>query len=78
MEKTNAHVKVAAVKQSGNEEFGMKEKTLWFVSIETPQGKLQMNIGEKSHKTLQEILTPREKETTINVLPDSSKTSKTK
>lgn len=71
MEKTNAHVQVATVTQTASEVLGTKEKTLWFVIVETPVGKMQMNIGEKSYKELQRITAPREEKTVLNVLPNT-------
>lgn len=51
----NAEVKTAKVTQSGNEELGMKEKNLYFLVIETPKGRLQINVGEKTHDTVKEL-----------------------
>lgn len=69
MEKTNAHVKTAMVTQSGSEELGMKEKNLYFLVIETPSGKLQINVGQKTHDEVKRLTVPRETTTTLNVLP---------
>lgn len=51
----NANVKTAKVTQSGNEELGMKEKNLYFLVIETTKGRLQINVGEKTHDTVKEL-----------------------
>lgn len=67
MEKTNAHVKTASVTQSGSEELGMKEKTLYFLVIETPVGKLQINVGQKTHDEVKRLTAPRDEKTVINV-----------
>lgn len=45
----NARVKTAKVTQSANEELGMEEKNLYYLLIETEKGKLQINVGEKTH-----------------------------
>lgn len=70
MEKTNANVKTAMVTQTGNEELGLKEKNLYYLVIETPKGKLQINVGEKTHNTVKELIVPRETSTVVNVLPN--------
>lgn len=69
MEKTNAHVQVTYVEQTANEVLGTQAKKLWFLVLETPQGKYQMNVGEKSYETISKLLVPRETSTVVNVLP---------
>lgn len=65
MEKTNAHVQVTTVTQTASEVLGTKEKTLWFMVLETPNGKMQMNIGEKSYNEIKRLTVPRETKTVI-------------
>lgn len=52
---TNALVKVAKVTQTGNEELGMQEKTLYYLVITTDKGKAQLNVGEKTYTQVNEI-----------------------
>lgn len=51
----NAQVKVAKVVQTGNEEFGLKEKTLYYLAIITDKGKMQINVGEKTYLDVQKL-----------------------
>lgn len=69
MEKTNAHVQTTSVKQTANEVLGTPEKELYFMVIETPIGKMQINVGKKTHDEIKKLTIPRETNTTINVLP---------
>lgn len=69
MEKTNAHVQTTFVEQTANEVLGTKAKKLYFLLIETPVGKVQINVGEKTHDEVQRLTKPRETSTVVNVLP---------
>lgn len=51
----NAHVKTAKVTQSGNEELEMKEKNLYYLIIEGNNGKMTINVGEKTYNGVKEI-----------------------
>lgn len=52
----NATVKVTTVTQAGNEVLGTKDKTLWYVIIETDKGKMNIGIGETNYNKLQDLL----------------------
>lgn len=52
----NALVKVAKVKQSGDEEFGIEPKELSYMLIITDKGTVRMNIGNARADELKEIL----------------------
>lgn len=51
----NSKVITAKVTQSGNEELGMKEKNLYYLVIETDKGKLQINVGQKTHDEVKKL-----------------------
>lgn len=51
----NAQVKTAKVTQSGNEELGLKEKNLYYLVIITDKGKMQINVGEKTHDDVKKL-----------------------
>ena len=70
--KPNAHVLTTSVTQTANEVLGTKEKKLYFLVIETVNGKYQLNVGEKTHDEIQKLTAPRETQTVINVLPPQS------
>ena len=56
----NAKVTTTSVTQSANEILGTKEKTLYYLIIETPKGKYNLNVGEKTHdevKRLTDVVT---------------------
>ena len=53
---TNAQVKVTSVKQTANTELGTPEKTMWYLIIITDAGKKVINIGEKKHDEIKELL----------------------
>ena len=55
MEKTNAHVQTTFVEQSANEVLGTKSKKLYFLIMETPVGKLQINVGEKTYNEVKRL-----------------------
>lgn len=67
MEKTNANVQTTSVTQSANELMGTKEKTLYFLVVETPIGKYTMNVGQKSHDEVKRLTTPRDEKTVIQI-----------
>lgn len=67
MEKTNAHVQTTFVEQTANEILGTKSKKLYFLVIETPNGKLQINVGEKTHDEVKKLTVPRETSTKIQI-----------
>lgn len=47
--KMNATVNTTTVTQTANELLGKKETTLYYLIIDTPKGKLTINVGEKTH-----------------------------
>lgn len=51
----NATVKTTTVTQSANEVLGTKEKTLYYLIIETAKGKLTINVGDKTHKQVTDL-----------------------
>lgn len=53
----NAQVKVAVIKQSGDDEFGIEPKTLNYLLIITDKGQLRINVGEKTIQTIKELIT---------------------
>lgn len=53
----NAQVTVTSVTQSSNEVLGTKEKTLYYLIIENGKEKLIINVGEKTYKNAQKVLT---------------------
>lgn len=56
----NAKITTTSVTQTANEILGTKEKKLYYLLIETPKGKMQLNVGEKTHdevKKLTEVVT---------------------
>lgn len=62
MEKTNANVQTTSIKQTSNELLGTPEKELYFLVIETPKGKLTINVGKKTHDQIKELTVPMEPE----------------
>lgn len=52
----NAQLKVATVKQTGDANFGIPEKTLNYLLIITDKGNVRLNIGDKSYATIKELL----------------------
>lgn len=68
MEKTNAHVQSTSVTQTANEVLGSPEKVLYFLVIETPVGKVQLNVGKKTHDEVKRLTVPRETSTKIDIL----------
>lgn len=71
--KNNANVQTTSVTQTANELLGTPEKTLYFLVISTPVGKLQINVGKKTHDDVQRLTVPRETKTEINILPPEKK-----
>lgn len=67
MEKTNARVVTTYVEQTANEVLGTAAKKLYFLIIETPVGKIQINVGQKTHDEVVKLTVPRETSTTIQV-----------
>lgn len=67
MEKTNANVQTTYVEQTANELLGTKAKRLYFLVIETPNGKLQINVGQKTHDEVVKLTVPRETSTKIQI-----------
>lgn len=56
----NAKITTTSVTQTANEILGTKEKKLYYLLIETAKGKMQLNVGEKTHdevKKLTEVVT---------------------
>lgn len=52
----NAQLKVAMIKQSGDEEFGLQPKTLNYLLIITDKGQLRVNVGDKTAQTIKELI----------------------
>lgn len=56
----NAQLTTAVVTQSAAPELGMAEKKLYYLVVETAKGKMQINVGEKTHnqvKALTDVVT---------------------
>lgn len=51
----NATVKTTSVTQSGNDVLGTPEKKLYYLLIETPKGKMNLNVGQKTHDEVKRI-----------------------
>lgn len=51
----NATLTTAVVTQSAAPELGLTEKKLYYLLIETPKGKMQINVGEKTHNQVKEL-----------------------
>lgn len=51
----NATVTTTSVTQTGNEVLGTKEKKLYYFIVETPKGKLVVNVGEKTHDEIRRL-----------------------
>lgn len=67
MEKTNANVQTTSVQQTANELLGTAAKELYFLVIETPNGKMTINVGKKTHDQVKELTVPRETKTVVQV-----------
>lgn len=67
MEKTNANVQTTSVQQTANELLGTAAKELYFLVIETPVGKLTINVGKKTHDQVKNLTVPRETSTTLTI-----------
>lgn len=52
----NAQLKVATMKQTGDADFGLEEKTLHYLLIITDKGQLRINVGEKTITTIKELI----------------------
>lgn len=52
----NAQLKVAQLKQTGDKEMGIEEKTLNYLLIITDKGQLRINVGEKTISTIKELI----------------------
>jgi len=51
----NAKVTTTSVTVAGNEVLGTKEKKLYYLIIETPKGKYNLNVGEKTHDEVKKL-----------------------
>lgn len=51
----NAKITTTSVTQSANEILGTKEKSLYYLIIETPKGKYQLNVGQKTHDEIKKL-----------------------
>lgn len=45
----NAKITTTSVTQTANEILGTPEKKLFYLIIETQKGKMQLNVGQKTH-----------------------------
>lgn len=54
--KLNALIKVAQVKQTGDSDFGLDDKTVSYLLIITPKGNVRLNIGNGRYEEIKEIL----------------------
>lgn len=53
---TNAQVKVTTVTQTANAELGTAAKSLYYLIIITDKGKEVINVGQKTHDKVGELL----------------------
>ena len=51
----NAKLTTATVTQTASEVLGTAEKKLYYLVIETKKGKLTINVGEKTYKSVSEL-----------------------
>lgn len=51
----NAKITTTSVTQTANEILGTPEKKLFYLIIETPKGKMQLNVGQKTHDEVKRI-----------------------
>lgn len=65
----NANVQTTSVTQTANELLGTGEKTLYFLVLETPAGKMTINVGKKTNDEVKKLTAPRDEKTTVQVLP---------
>lgn len=69
----NANIQTTTVTQSANEILGTKERTLYYLIVETPKGKMTINVGEKTHNAVQELTNVVTKIEGIGGKPDETK-----
>lgn len=70
----NATVTTTSVSQTGNEILGTKEKKLYYLLIQTPKGKITINVGQKTHDQIQEltsVLTPQTEQNDLDKQNDT-------
>lgn len=51
----NVHIATTSVTQSANEILGTEEKTLYYLIIENSKGKMQLNVGKKTHDEVKKL-----------------------
>lgn len=68
----NANVQTTSVQQTANELLGTPAKELFFLVLETPAGKMTINVGKKTHDEVKRLTAPRDEKTVVNVLPKTS------
>lgn len=54
-------VNTTSVKQEANETLGFKEKTLYYLILGEGEGKKVINVGEKTHEAVKELLKQKSK-----------------
>lgn len=69
----NANVQTTSVQQTANELLGTPVKELYFLVLETPAGKMTINVGKKTHDEVKKLTLPREEKTVVNVLQPTTK-----
>lgn len=52
----NSRTTTTTVTQTANQVLGTKERTLYYLIFETDKGKLVINVGEKTHNKVKELL----------------------
>jgi len=48
-------VTTTSVTQSANEILGTEEKTLYYLVLESPKGKMTINVGKKTHDEVKRL-----------------------
>lgn len=53
--KMNAKIATTSVTQTANELLGTPERVLYYLVMETAKGKIQLNVGKKTHDEVKRI-----------------------